>query len=121
MSTIGTLEEVQNNGDKEFWGYIRTLKLNLSLRIIENRDFRSSPNSPDFLILAKTTNGEETQIGQAWLKTPNKRDSKISEFISITIDDPDMDKPLNVAAFPKGAGKWDITFRRRQSNPPNAA
>lgn len=121
MSTIGMLEEVENNGDKEFWGNIRTLKLNLSIRIVENRDFKSSPNSPDYIIFAKTPGGEETQVGQAWLKIPNKRDSKISEFMSITIDDPDMDKPLNVAAFPKGNRKWDITFRRRQANQPSAA
>jgi uncharacterized protein (DUF736 family) len=114
MSVIGTLETVTNNGDKEYWGNIKTLKLNLSIRLIENRNFNSSTNSPDFLILGKLSDGSETQVGSAWLKVPNKHDSKINEFISITIDDPSMDAALNVAAFPKEGNKWDITFRRRQ-------
>ena len=121
MSTIGSLEEVQNNNEKEYWGYIRTLEMNLNIRLTPNKDFNSAANSPDFLIMGKIGNGTETQVGSAWLKIPNKPGSKIAEFLSLTIDDPSMNAPLNVAAFPKGNKKWDITYRRRQSTTSNAA
>lgn len=120
MSKVGELEEVQNNHEKEYWGFIRTLNLNLNIRLVPNIEFKNSQNSPDFLVLAKLSGGAETQIGSAWLKTPNKPGS-IAEFLSLTIDDPSMDAPLNVAAFPKAAKKWDITFRRRQVGNANAA
>lgn len=121
MSKIGELEEVENNREKEYWGYIRTLDLNFTVKLTPNKDFKSNPNSPDFFIMGKIGNGSETQIGSAWLKTPNKVGSSITEFLSLTIDDPSMISPLNVAAFPKGNKKWDITWRRRQTSTPNAA
>lgn len=121
MSKIGELEEVENNHEKEYWGHIRTLTLNLNIRLTPNKDFRSNPNSPDFLIMGKLGGGIETQIGSAWLKIPNNPTSMVSEFLSLTVDDPSMSTPLNVAAFPKGNKKWDITFRRRKAGSADAA
>lgn len=112
MTIIGNLETVKNNGETEHWGTIKTLKLNLAIRLVENRDFKSGPNAPDFLVLLNHVEGDTTQIGTAWLKIPNKPNSKVAQFISLSIDDPSMDKPLNVAAFPKEGGKWDIAFSR---------
>ncbi len=53
MSKIGELEEVQNNHEKEYWGYIRTLTFNLNIRLTPNKDFKSNPSSPDFLIMGR--------------------------------------------------------------------
>lgn len=72
------------------------------------------PNAPAYDVLAVGKN-PESKIGAAWLKKPNKPQSKISEFLSLTLDDPSFPTPLNVAAFPKGNGEWDISWRRRQT------
>lgn len=116
MSKIGELEEVQNNGEKEYWGNIRTLTHNLKIRLVANKDFGGGAGAPDYLVMCKSVNGTDTQIGSGWLKTPNAP-SNIREFLSMTLDDPSFLQPLNVAAFPKEKGKWDISWRRRQNNP----
>jgi len=115
MSKIGFLEEVQNNGEKEYWGEIKSLTHNLKLRLVANKDFGGSPNAPDYLVLSKSPAGE-IQIGNAWLKLLNNPTSNAKEFLSITLDDPSFVTPLNVAAFPKGDKKYDISWKRRQAN-----
>lgn len=116
MSKIGYLEEVQNDGEKEYWGEIKTLTHNLKLRLVANKDFGGSPSAPDYFIMSKNHSGE-IQIGSAWLKPLNSPNSNAREFLSITLDDPSFVTPLNVAAFPKDNKKWDISWRRRQTNP----
>ena len=114
MSRIGNLEEVQNNGEKELWGHIRTLELDLNLRLVQNEDQRSD-HSPAWLILTKSRQGHEVQIGGAWKKLPKAPGLSGEEFLSLTFDDPSFDKSMNVAAFTEDGGKtWDIMWRRRQ-------
>lgn len=114
MSKIGTIEEVLNNGETEFDGQIRTLDHSFNFRMISNPD-RNGMNSPDYLILAKSISGHDVQLGVAWRKKPTRFGADQNDFLSITLDDPSFEKPLNVAAFVQANGQtWDITWRRRQ-------
>ena len=98
MSYIGSIEKILNTGVTEYWGYLSTLELDIKFVIRENEDQRS-PNSPTHLIIAKSKNGSEVQIGNAWLRTPKALSTGAYEFFSLTFDDPSFNKPLNVAAF----------------------
>jgi uncharacterized protein (DUF736 family) len=113
MPTIGTLEEVQNNGEKEYWGQIRTLHTSLSIKLIAYKDFgNSNPNSPDYLVYAKVPGGQEAQIGSAWLQVPKNTNSRVKEYLSISIDDISFPDTLSIQAFPTGDGKWNVTWSR---------
>lgn len=112
MTTIGNLSEYEYDGERHFQGYIRTLGMDLKIRLIPNGN--DAPNAPNYDIMAMGKQ-PESKVGAAWLKKPNKPASKISEFLSLTVDDPSFTGALNVAAFPKGNGEWDISWRRRQS------
>ena len=114
MSKLGTLEEVENNKEKELWGHLRTLDLDLNLRLVKYPDQRSN-NSPDWLILTKSKQGHEVEVGSAWKKLPKNLGISGEEFLSLTFDDPSFPKTMNVAAFTEDGGKhWDIMWRRRQ-------
>lgn len=116
---IGTLTELQGTERREFHGQLSTLNLDLSIRLVET--VNDSPNAPNFTVLAKGENGKECEIGAAWRKVPTRYTQGMDEFLSITLDDPSFGQSLNVAAFPKGEGSWDITWRRRQINQSEAA
>ena len=122
MSKIGELEEALNDGEKELWGHIRTLTRDLTIRLAKNKDARSN-NSPEWNIFAKNKSGQDVQIGSAWRKLPKSRGLAGEEFLSLTIDDPSFEGPMNVAAFTEDGGKrWDIMWRRRQDrSEPDAA
>lgn len=111
---IGTLKEISGTGKRQFQGAISTL--NLDLTILLKEVVIDAPNAPNFTVLAKSENGKECEIGAAWRKTPVRYAEHMDEFLSLTLDDPSFDQRLNIAAFPKGNGEWDITWRRRQSN-----
>jgi uncharacterized protein (DUF736 family) len=114
MSKLGELEEVLNNGEKELWGHLRTLELDLILRLTKNPDQRS-PNSPDWIIWTHGKHGRDVQIGSAWRKLPKALGLSGEEFLSITLDDPSFGQSMNVAAFTEDNGKtWRISWRRRQ-------
>lgn len=113
MSVIGQLEEIKQSGRSEFVGYVRTLQLALRFRLAENQS-GNSPEAPHYLIVAKSIDGREIQIGAAWKRRAKAQATEGDEFLSITFDDPSLEKPLNVAAFRKADGFWDITWRRRQ-------
>ncbi|MCB9973319.1 MAG: DUF736 domain-containing protein [Rhodospirillales bacterium] len=109
MSKIGYLNEPNAQG--EFQGEIKTLQYQIKIRFIPNPQ-KFSLDAPDFLIMAQG----DIEIGSAWKKTKQKIGDIMIEFFSITIDDPGMPHPLNVAAFKKEDGGYDITWRRRQAS-----
>jgi uncharacterized protein (DUF736 family) len=113
MTTIGQLTEYQYNNERCFTGYISTLDIDVQLRLKPTGN--TSPDAPAYEVFALGNKQQEIKIGAAWLKQPNKPDSKISEFLSLTLDDPSFPHPLNVAAFPKEKGEWEISWRRRQA------
>ncbi len=107
MSKIGYLNQPNAQGELE--GEIKSLQLQMRIKFIPNPQKLSSA-APDYLIVAQG----DIEIGSAWKKTKHKIGDVIIEFLSITIDDPSMPHALNVAAFKKDNGNFDITWRRRQ-------
>lgn len=114
MSKIGTLKSVKNGAHEELHGEIKTMQMQVNVRFIPDH-LKLSDNAPDYDI--RTEGG--VNIGAAWEKTKVKAGGDKFTFLSITIDDPSMPQPLNVAAFKKDDGTWDITWRRRQANSQN--
>jgi uncharacterized protein (DUF736 family) len=120
MSKIGSIEEVLNNGEKELWGYIRTLSFDFKFQMVRNPD-QNGMNSPDYLISTKSSQGHLVPVGVAWLKKPKRYGVDQNEFLSLTFDDPSFEKPLYVAAFSQDDGKnWNVTWRRRQERANNS-
>jgi uncharacterized protein (DUF736 family) len=113
MTTIGQLSEIKHGTRLGFAGQIRTLQMSIRFQMLENQS-RNSAEAPDYVIVAKNRDGSDVKIGAAWKKQSKAQATAGEEFLSITIDDPSLEKPLNVAAFRKTEGNWDITWRRRQ-------
>jgi uncharacterized protein (DUF736 family) len=51
------------------------------------------------------------EIGAAWLK--KRKDGSGEAFLTITLDDPSFDRPINIAAFPEKDGGYQISWRRQ--------
>lgn len=117
MSKIGYLKPFYNGSIEELHGEIRTLQMQLRVKFIPNN--KTSDNAPDYAITAVGPNGSDVQIGGAWKKEKQQIGDVLLEFLSITIDDPSLPTALNVAAFKKDDGSYDITWRRRQANQTN--
>jgi uncharacterized protein (DUF736 family) len=112
MSIIGKLETYIDDEQECFIGVLVAFGKEMKIRITPSG--LENPRAPTHLI---TLVGKsfEPQVGSAWLKQPKKPGSKITEFLSLMFDDSNFPEPLNVAAFPKGNGEWDISWRRRQA------
>lgn len=114
MSAIGKLKTTRDVQGELLVGHIKTLELSLQLKLwpITNG---TSEKSPSYRIFAIGRDGSEIEIGAAWRKNKSNPDKFGEEFLSLTIDDPSLSQPLNVAAFKEPDGTWLITFRRRQA------
>jgi uncharacterized protein (DUF736 family) len=117
MSKIGNLKTVMNGSKEELHGEVSTLQMQLKIKLLPNAG-KTSENAPDYIVAANGYSGVDIPIGGAWKKTKSKIGGNDFEFLSITIDDPSLPNPLNVAAFKNNEGGWDITWRRRQSAEP---
>lgn len=93
MSKIGYLKPVSDSNPQELYGEIKTLQLQLQINLAPVQH-KTKDSAPDYTIY---THGD-VEIGSAWVKTKQKLDHSILEFLSITIDDPSMPSALNVAA-----------------------
>lgn len=109
---IGKLKPVTTNFGQELHGEIRTLQMQIKLKLIPNR-MKTSENAPDYIVCCPAGN-TDIPIGGAWLKRKSQIGDIDFEFLSITIDDPSLPNALNVAAFRNNDGDWEITWRRRQ-------
>ena len=114
MSTVGQIIEKHQDGKTIRTGYIKTLEVDLTFELKPNTA-STSPMSPDYVILMMNSRGAGAQVGAAWRRTIDKPEKDPFEMMSITIDDPSFPHPLNVAAFQRDDGNWDISFRRRQN------
>lgn len=119
MSKIGNLKAVMNGSKEELHGEVTTLQMQLKIKLIPNTG-KMNENAPDYIIAAAGYSGADIPIGGAWKKTKSKIGDVEFEFLSITIDDPSLPNPLNVAAFKNNEGGWDITWRRRQTAETNS-
>lgn len=118
MSVIGSLRQSDLKNLNEFVGRIDTLDLALSVRVVRTSD-RPSDRAPSHVVLARGKSGSEVQIGSAWMKvTPGDAGEEVT-FLSVTLDDPSFDRPLNIAAFQSSeVGRWDVSWRRRRPERP---
>ena len=105
---IGYLRPATNGTPPELFGEIKTLNFQEEINFVPIPT-KSAPNAPDYEVFARA----DIKIGAAWKKTKQEAGGKVTEFLSFTIDDPSMVSALNVAAFPKGDGSYDISWRRR--------
>lgn len=115
MSTIGKLNRVVKDGQNQIIGHISTLEMKLKFQLKENAN-KSSEQAPDYLIVTHNSGGDEVQVGSVWVKVIDRLGEELSEFFSMTFDDPSFPHSLNVAAFPQGEAHWDIVWRRRQAS-----
>lgn len=82
--------------------------INFWLRV---RPSSENENAPCFDVITKSKHhGKEVKIGAVWEKK-NRETGEV--FYSITVDDPSLQQPLNVTAFPKEEpGEFEIVWSR---------
>lgn len=117
---IGHLNPVSRGNHEELHGEVKTLQMQLKIKLLPNH-LKNSDNAPDFNVCTPAHSGDDVQIGAAWKKTKQQIGDVMLEFLSITIDDPSLPNALNVAAFKKDDGSYEITWRRRQNSQNDAA
>lgn len=114
MATIGQLNATTVDGQQVLRGRIGTLKLDEEV-ILRPTGSPRDDNRPSHRVYAQRANDNEVEVGAAWTKTFKATDGSLNEMLSINLDDPSFDRPINVAAFPNGEpGRFDIRWRRRQ-------
>ena len=102
-----------NNGylkleNNEWRGKVTTLHIDMPIKLVAAE--RRTENAPAFDVFSQTKSGSAVKVGVAFEK--RMKDSN-EAFYSITIDDPSMEAPLYVTAFPsKEDGKFDIVWQR---------
>jgi uncharacterized protein (DUF736 family) len=111
-----------NNGklaphEQGFRGTIVTLAVKFDVTLERNPLHKpTDPNSPKFDVLARANHGDMVKIGAAWEKTIERGDHVGEKFLSITVDDVSMDKPLNVTAFMREGGNYEVTWSRPRTD-----
>lgn len=114
MATIAKLKSEQNkNGAEELFGELRTLQMSLNVRFVPITK-KIYAKGPDYQIMGGTWDDRAVQIGSAWKQQKTHADGTVFEFLSVTIDDPSLPHPLNVAGFRNEDGDWELSWRRRQ-------
>ena len=113
MRKIGQLRPLTNDPAAGLVGHISTLECDLTLQLEPTGAAADTPK-PTYLVAARNTAGRLVNIGAAWLKTATRGETTGEPFLSLTLDDPSLQAPLNVAAFKETAGSgWVVTWRRR--------
>lgn len=118
MAIIGQLIETNINGKTEYEGHIRTLNIQIPIRLIEN-PHKASQGAPDYRVISKS-GGQDIEVGSAWRNTSSPKiiGDESTEYLSINIDDPSMPNALNVAAFrSQETDTWNIVWSRPKSKP----
>ncbi|WP_417514768.1 DUF736 domain-containing protein [Minwuia sp.] len=111
MTTIGQLESVNRDGAQALQGHIATLALDCSILLLPTGEATGS-SRPAYRVHAEKAADTLVEIGAAWRK--QKKDGSGESFLSLTLDDPSFERPINVAAFANGSdGTYQITWRRQ--------
>jgi uncharacterized protein (DUF736 family) len=111
MTTIGQLESVSRDGARALQGHISTLALDCAVLLLPTGEATGS-SRPAYRVHAEKAADNLVEIGAAWRK--QKKDGSGNSFLSITIDDPSFERPINVAAFTDGSDDtYQITWRRQ--------
>jgi len=114
MTKVGMLCAIKSNGKEELHGEINTLQMQIKIKLLPD-NLKTSERAPDYFIVAVGHCGSDIQIGAAWKQRKQQSGDIDLEYLTLTIDDPSLSSPLNVAAFQNNDGNWSITWRRRQS------
>lgn len=113
MATIGQIRKVDDFGKQLLEGEIATLSFSIKFTLQENPTRKSgNSNIPDYLILVKNAAGTPIQVGLVWKKTSKKIGASMTEYLSMSFDDPSFPKPLHVTAFENSEDTWNIVWNR---------
>lgn len=83
-------------------GSVRTLTVSMKARLVPIE--RTSRDAPDFRILSGMA-----EVGAAWSKTSGDGEP----YISVTLDDPSFNAPINAALWPTQTdGDYDLVWNR---------
>jgi uncharacterized protein (DUF736 family) len=114
VTNIGCLRPLSSESGVGFEGEISTLEISIRFRLVPAR-LAAKSSAPTYFMVAQNSAGVRVRVGAAWEKIIKRGDRAGERFLTFTIDDPALQKPLNVAAFRnRFNGNWDIQFRRRQ-------
>jgi len=103
-------------------GNITTLDFVLKIELRPNLNYPREQSSPKWHVFAVGRHGQAVQCGSAWVKKSGPHSARPGEeFISLLVDDPSMDQPLNVTAFPRDGGSFEIVWRRARRRPDPAS
>jgi uncharacterized protein (DUF736 family) len=106
MATIGTFSPTKAGG---YEGTIATLMTSRKVRFVPN-DKKKTEASPDFFVKSG-----RCDIGVAWNETSEPQDdSEPMDYISVKLDGPEMNKPINAALFDREDGA-DLVWSRPKS------
>ena len=113
MAQIGKVSFEIFNGQTEALGYIHTMQISTDIKLVPTSEPEGS-TKPAYRVFAIRSD-VQIEIGAAWVKRMNNPPSGKEEFLSMLIDDPSFEQPLNIAAFPTDEeGDFNIVWRRRQ-------
>ena len=99
MAIIGTFTQT-NNG---LTGSVKTLTLNAKVRFVPVE--KDNNKSPDFRIIAGTTNVE---LGAAWKKTSKEG----RPYTSVKLDDPSFPAPIYASLVEADEGAHNLIWSR---------
>lgn len=106
---IGTLK-MKESGALE--GSLETRKTYIELFIEPiARTATMTDDSPTHRILTPSANGSLVECGAAWKKKSREAGR---DYLSLNIDDMDMERPISCAAFPGKGDEWELVWNRPQ-------
>lgn len=109
---VGKMALAADGSNPYYAGNIRTLSINLPRFVFRQMaDPRSGPDAPKWEV-AIQLGGEWVVIGAGWEKEIQRGDHSGETMFTITMDAPEWDKPLNLAAFPVGGNEYELVFKR---------
>lgn len=109
---FGHLAEVDGNAVYPYNGRLSTLSVDMPVVLAVNDD-RRNDNSPDYLVLGKSPNGNPVQIGVAWRHSIGKGERAGKSMFSLVIDNPELPR-MDLAAWPVDDmdGRWTVSGNR---------
>ncbi len=112
---IGNFNAQQPNDElAELLGHIKTMEFEADIKI-RRGDPSNNPDAPTHSVSARSPKGNFVPVGSAWTKKIVNGPNAGGEFLSVTLDDPSFEHPLNFAVFQKENGQWNAVWRRRQA------
>lgn len=120
MATIGSLFIDPKTGHAK--GNFKTLAMAYELAMQPLDHDGKDANRPTHAVALKARHGDFVEVGSAWKKIGQRGNLAGKPFYSISIDDPDLDKPINIFAYPNphgprekdGAVPYELVWHRER-------